>query len=147
MGKRSNFKRNPRDYYRTPLSAVAPLVPHLIRFGWYCEPCAGDGTLITHLSNFGIHHCSAIDIEPQAEQILKMDALDITEKHLNGATGIITNPPWDRKVLHPMIEHFSNLAPTWLLFDSDWSYTKQSRNYTPYLHKEVAVGRVSSIGS
>ena len=43
---------------------------------------------------------------------------------------IITNPPWNRKILHPMIEHFADFKPTWLLFDADWMHTKQS---TPYL--------------
>ena len=49
MGKRSNFERIERDFYPTPISALAPLVPHLpIAFG-YIEPCAGDGRLIEHL--------------------------------------------------------------------------------------------------
>lgn len=26
MGKRSNFERNPRDFYRTPEAAVLPLI-------------------------------------------------------------------------------------------------------------------------
>ena len=29
MGKRSNFERNPRDFYPTPKEAVIPLLPHL----------------------------------------------------------------------------------------------------------------------
>jgi hypothetical protein len=38
----------------------------------------------------------------------------------------ITNPPWDRKILHRLIERFSAVGPTWLLFDADWMHTKQS---------------------
>jgi hypothetical protein len=60
-------------------------------------------------------------------------------------THIITNPPWDRKILHPMITLFSALRPTWLLFDADWMHTKQSTEFQPYLRKIVSVGRVKWI--
>lgn len=43
MGKRSAFKRAPRDLYPTPLEAVRPLLPHLAPATRYVEPCAGDG--------------------------------------------------------------------------------------------------------
>jgi hypothetical protein len=52
---------------------------------------------------------------------MQWNALDI-----QAASMFITNPPWDRKVLHPLIEHLSSIAPTWLLFDADWMHTKQS---------------------
>ena len=55
---------------------------------------------------------------------------------------IITNPPWERKLLHPMIEQFSDLRPTWLLFDADWVHTKQAIPFMPRLRKIVSVGRV-----
>jgi hypothetical protein len=55
---------------------------------------------------------------------------------------IITNPPWDRTLLHPLIEKLSDLRPTWLLFDADWVHTKQSINYLPRLRKIVSIGRV-----
>lgn len=55
---------------------------------------------------------------------------------------VITNPPWDRKLLHPMIERFSSIRPTWLLFDGNWLFTKQSNQYLKRLHKVVTVGRV-----
>ena len=45
---------------------------------------------------------------------------------LQMADMIITNPPWDTKILHPMIEHFRSQNTTWLLFDADWMHTKQS---------------------
>ena len=58
---------------------------------------------------------------------------------------IITNPPWDRKILHPMIEHFSDFKPTWLLFDADWMHTKQSKKYLTLLKKVVSIGRIKWI--
>ena len=84
----------------------------------------------------------ASDIEPQADFVLKADALEIKPEP---AQFIITNPPWNRKILHPMIEHFSSLAPTWLLFDADWMHTKQSAQYLTKLKKVVSIGRVKWI--
>ena len=37
MGKRSNFERLPRDFYPTPFSAVAPLIPHLRGVRTFCR--------------------------------------------------------------------------------------------------------------
>jgi hypothetical protein len=142
MGKRSDFKRVERDFYPTPKAAVVPLIPHLPReFFLYWEPCAGDGALIDHLS--GVCY-SATDIEPQAKWIRKADALQ-EESQVFAIDYIITNPPWDRKILHPMIERFSSLRPTWLLFDADWMHTKQSAPFMPWLRKIVSVGRVKWI--
>jgi hypothetical protein len=138
MGKRSNFERKERDFYRTPYEAVVPLVPHLEDVLVYIEPCAGDGTLIDH-----IPLCSwGYDIEPQKSCIRKKDALSWVEGETQYATHFITNPPWSREILHPIIDRLSSLLPTWLLFDADWAYTKQSIPYMEYCRKIVAVGRV-----
>jgi len=141
MGKRSNFKRNPRDFYPTPMAAVLPLLPHLEKDDSFVEPCAGDGALKDHLESIGMHCQWASDIEPQRGDIFTRDALTCRTV----SSQIITNPPWDRKILHPMIDHFRNLAPTWLLFDSDWMHTKQSSEYMRFCHKIVSVGRVKWI--
>ena len=139
MGKRSEFERNPRDYYPTPAHAVEPLARELQTCTFY-EPCAGDGRLIDHLESYG-HSCvGAMDIEPLRDDIEHGDALMLTQT--SGADYIITNPPWDRKLLHPLIERFSLIAPTWLLFDADWVHTKQAIPYMTYCHKIVSIGRV-----
>ena len=147
MGKRSSgkFERNPRDYYKTPKKAIIPLVPHLSEWTLFVEPCAGDGQLIRYLHEIAPHKHRCViasDIEPQAEGISKRDAFDLTDLH-EDIDCIITNPPWDRKILHAMITHFRKQKPTWLLFDSDWMHTQQSREFMPYCHKIVSVGRVS----
>lgn len=141
MGKRSDFQRIERDYYPTPIEAVRPLVPHLPlgNFG-YTEPCAGDGRLVQHMNILtnGLAVCeAAYDIEPRGQSVMQWNALDI-----HSASMFITNPPWDRKVLHPLIEHLSSIAPTWLLFDADWMHTKQSRPMVQRLKKVVSVGLV-----
>jgi hypothetical protein len=142
MGKRSSFDRIPRDFYPTPAEAVVPLLPHLPANSRYVEPCAGNGALIGALSDDG-HHCLfACDIEPQNEWITRADALTI---EWTAAPMFITNPPWSRDVLHPLIERLSRFAPTWLLFDADWMHTRQSAPFMPYLHKIVSVGRVKWI--
>jgi hypothetical protein len=149
MGKRSNFDRIPRDFYPTPREAVLPLLDHLPADFTYWEPCAGDGALIDAIwqdSRQSIRYCRlATDIEPRAQNILKLDALSADPICADGCDLIITNPPWDRKILHPMIEHFSAMRPTWLLFDADWMHTKQSARFIPWLHKVVSVGRVKWI--
>jgi hypothetical protein len=138
MGKRSYFKRVPRDFYPTPYSAVEPLLPHLQAVTNFCEPCAGSGALVDHLAQNG-HVCTyACDIEPQREDVARQDAFNISA----ASDFFITNPPWDRRILHGLIAHLSDIAPTWLLFDADWKHTKQSAEYMSRCVKIVSVGRV-----
>jgi methylase of polypeptide subunit release factors len=143
MGKRSDFERIGRDFYPTPMEAVLSLLPHLKKYSKYYEPCAGDGRLVKHLAKHN-HDCiEAWDIEPQDKSILQENALDIVFD--TSYDYIITNPPWDRKILHPMIEHFSNQLPTWLLFDADWMHTKQSSELMKRCEMVVSIGRVKWI--
>lgn len=143
MGKRSDFERAPRDFYPTPREAVIPLLPHLPKSFSFMEPCAGDGALIDHIEALSRGACySAYDIDPQSEDIQVGNALEIQQCNMDL---IITNPPWDRKVLHPLITHLSDLAPTWLLFDADWVHTRQSAPFLARLRRIVSVGRVKWI--
>jgi len=146
MGKRSDFKRKPRDFYPTPKEAVNPLIEHLPDNFLFAEPCAGNGALIEHLKIKG--KCMwASDIEPQASGIYKCDYSDVDFIELNKAEYVITNPAWDRKILHPIIEHFTPIIRTWLLFDSDWMHTKQSIPYMKMCSKIVSVGRIKWFGN
>lgn len=142
MGKRSNFERRPQDKYYTPVAAVAPLLPHLKPNSTFVEPCAGDGRLIRHLEAAG-HRCHyACDIEPDDVRIPKRDALEIT--HV-AADYVISNPPWQRAIFHPLIEHFVQLAPTWFLADANWMFTRQAAPYLRWCSKVVTIGRVKWI--
>jgi len=146
MGKRSDFERKPRDFYPTPMEAVKPLLEHLPKDFTFAEPCAGNGALIEHLETKGI--CMwASDIEPQADGIHKNDYSNVGFDELIESEYVITNPPWDRKILHPMIEYFSPKIKTWLLFDSDWMHTKQSVPYMAMCSKIVSVGRIKWFGN
>lgn len=144
MGKRSDFTRVERDFYPTPREVVAPLLPHLSPRTAFIEPCAGNGALIDALQAAG-HICvHACDIEPRSIRYARADAT--TAQYVVGAASMfITNTPWDRKLLHPMIVNLSNQAPTWLLFDADWQHTRQSVPFLPRLRRIVSVGRVKWI--
>ena len=101
---------------------LSVLRKHLEEDFLFAEPCAGDGTLIEHLERKGV--CMwASDIEPQKDGIIQRDYNLVGHNALLESEYIITNPPWDRNILHPMIEYFSMWRPTWLLFDADWMHT------------------------
>lgn len=145
MGKRSNFPRRDKDKYRTfDPRAAAALAPHL---PWGCrfwEPCAGAGDLVRNLQAYGPECVVATDIAPEVEGVFRLDALTVSAADVatTGATHIITNPVWSRPLMHRMIQHFSAIRPTWLLFDADWIHTRQAIPYLPYLRKVVSVGRL-----
>lgn len=145
MGKRSNYERRPLDFYATPLAAIQPLLPHLAPRTRFCEPCAGDGTLIRHLEGNG-HQCvSAFDVAPRSSGIRCADASFMQFEDLGEAEVIITNPPWDRHALHQIIERCVFLAPAWLLFDADWMHTRQAAPHLRHCSMIVAIGRVKWI--
>ena len=139
MGKRSSFERIPRDFYPTPSQAVLPLIPHLRlrRVRTFAEPCCGDGALVRHLEAYGLRCTYAGDIADGR------DALATTD--YGGPDLIITNPPWSRRILHPLISHFQAIAPTWLLVDQDWCCTKQVVPYLSSCTDIITIGRVQWI--
>lgn len=145
MGRRSSYKKRKNDKYLTPYKAVLPLLPFLAPNTKFVEPCAGDGRLIRWLERHG-HECvGAMDIEPQDLFIPVGNALDGWPWNWPLWHGsVITNPPWSRHLLHPMIEHFMKHAAdgVWLLFDAAWKHTGQARPYLPHCSHIVNVGRV-----
>lgn len=148
MGKRSNFKRNPRDFYETwDENAVIPLLPHLPRSFTYDDPCYGTGYIPTHLKkllpNSSLH--SYFDISPRDYYSCADYADATTHKYQKFADYFITNPPWTPTILHKIIENLASQKPTWLLFYADWFHTKQASPYLDYCHKIVSVGRVKWI--
>jgi hypothetical protein len=148
MGKRSsNFERQPRGLYPTPVSATLPLLPHLPKCVRFDEPCAGDGALVNNLVSAGHVLTSASDIHPMASGIIKRDALDINKCH---GDIFITNPPWPEPNRRgdPALEilmHLSSLAPTWLLLPGDFSYNIYFNKVAAQCQKIVAIGRVKWI--
>ena len=133
MGKRSNFKRLARDAYDTPAEAVAPLLKRLAPRTRFIEPCAGNGRLIEHLVRAGHVLVGQYDLPDDARA-----------KRYGVEDGVVfvTNSPWSRSILHPIIVNLSDQAPAWLLIDADWVHTLQSIPYQPRLRTIVSIGRV-----
>lgn len=164
MGKRSNYVLRAKDQYFTPVEALAPLLKRFKNPMRFYEPCAGDGRLVQFMEDAG-HRCTGYsDVDPTSARLLahqsygrvyrqdveEMDALDLDKKDVGKADYIVTNPPWTRTkesgyLLHNLITHFSNMAPTWLLFDADWIHTVQSGPYMDRLQEIVSIGRVKWI--
>lgn len=142
MGRRSNFKRRPHDKYLTPPEGFAPLIPYLIPGMTFAEPCAGDGRLVRYIEAQGLVCVYRGDIAP-------VDWFEPPRNALQADLGtpgvIITNPPWSRPLLHAMIRRFITIAPTWLLFDAAWKYTRQARPLMRHCSHIVAVGRIKWI--
>ncbi len=138
MGKRSNFERVEKDFYPTPIEAVKPLIPHIYKSFDFSEPCCGDGRLVKHIEALTKGRCiQSSDIN---------EGFDAKTVKINrNSSLVITNPPWTRSELHPIIENLSDQKPTWLLFDADWMHTKQSIPYLNRLKKIISVGRVKWI--
>lgn len=137
MGKRSNFQRRKNDDYPTPFEAVLPLWPEIrmINGTEFYEPCAGKGDLIKHLEALGAECHGFSDIEKDATNT----------QYETEAQYFITNPPWTRELLHPIILNLCKQKITWLLFDADWMHTKQAVPYLHHCFKILSVGRVKWI--
>jgi hypothetical protein len=136
---RNRFERSPRDFYPTPLVSVKPLIPHLKAAGVrdFAEPCVGQGDLVRHLESFGLRCVYRGDIETG------QDALDIPRF----AAPVITNTPFDRPVLLPLLEHFIRTAPSvWLILPADFAHVAYARPWLEHCSAIVAAGRAAWFG-
>lgn len=147
MGKRSDFERVAKDYYRTfDKRAGISIEPFLKENYKFAEPFCGRGDLIKQLSGECIY---ASDLEPDEENKLvdltfhKKSYSMVSIEDIANADYIISNPPWSRDILHLSIEHFASNKPTWFLFDAGWMFTKQAKPYLDkYCTKIVTIGRL-----
>lgn len=136
MGKRSNFEKIEKDrYMTTDARAVRPLFEYYagLTFSYY-EPCVGNGDLVRLLRGYNCVGGSDIELDART-----------TEYDGGYADYFVTNPPWTREILHPIIENLRNQLPTWLLFDADWMFTAQSSSYMKYCKTVLPVGRLKWI--
>jgi hypothetical protein len=134
-------KRNPsrdrHDIYPTPIKAVEPAWRWMREDGFdFAEPCAGEGKLVRHLESFDFKCLYQGDISGGHDALKWVCPPEIEF--------ICTNPPWDRKPMHALIDHFvQSWKPVWLLLDADWMHTKQAAPLMDFWCTHIiSIGRV-----
>ena len=141
MSKRSNFEKIPKDFYATTdPKAVPPKFIDYIRGKTYAEPCCGEGDLVDLLADIAVCRWES-DIENRGAGKI-WDAMCLTEHELEKCELIITNPPYTKDVLLPMIDHFISLRPTWLLLPSDLAHNIYFKPYMGCCSRIISVGRL-----
>jgi len=147
MGKRSDYVKRPRDAYFTPEAAFTPVAGMFEKGIIFCEPCAGDGRLISHIEKWVPDSMCALamDIEPQQPYILKGDAKLLTEEAVDHCDYIITNPPYTWSELAPMMDRWIPLIPTVLLLPADFMHNQRFAKYLMHCYWIKTVGRVKWI--
>lgn len=146
------YEKKPRDYYPTPRAAVEPLKEFLAQGFSFCEPCAGDGRLVSHLEEIFDAQCfMSLDIEPQVDWIVTGDATELGPEAVEYCELIVTNPPFTWSVLKPMMERWVSLAPTLLLLPADFMHNKRVSPFLSQASWIKSIGRVKwiedSVGS
>lgn len=142
MGKRTPHHFKEKDFWpTTDPRAVEPLLPH-IKGKVYAEPCWGNGSLEWLI---GQHATCAFRSDIREVELIRCcDALDLTEDDVGHVDYIVTNPPYTWSVLKPLMEHFVQLKPTWLLLNADLMHNKRMSYFMRFnCTKVVSVGRVS----
>lgn len=147
MGKRSNFEKKPRNYYRTfdPKAGDA-LAPFVSMSALYLEPFAGAGDLVVNLNRHDIRCIGMSDIEPQAEGIEQRCAFSYTNDEMWRYDYLISNPPWAKSVFHRTLDHYVPMIDCWFLMSSNWKQNKGSARYVDnWLCDIVPIGRLKWI--
>lgn len=151
MGTQRERKRN--FFYPTiDPRAIPPLLAHVPPGTVFAEPCAGAGDLVQLLEAAGLECDWGLELEPQDEGLRNRwpigvgNALALSAPDLRAmgsrATCFISNLPWERSWLHPLIRHLAAILPLWSLHDAAWAYTKQAAEFGPICTDVVAVGRL-----
>lgn len=141
MGKRSNFEKIPRDFYgTTDPKAIPEKFMRLVRGKTFAEPCCGAGDLTELLVDIATCKWES-DIEDRGAGKVR-DAMSLTKEDLRQCDVIITNPPFTKSVLLPMIDHFMSIKPTWLLLPADMMHNVYFKEYVDKCTRIVSVGRL-----
>jgi hypothetical protein len=143
---KSAFAKDALNRYDTiDPRAVAALLPHLAPRTRFIEPCAGKGDLVRQLQAAG-HLCvSAFDIAPRAEGIGTVDAATWANTAQSRDAIIITNPPFDWAMLHPLLENWRDqVLISWLLLPAAFMHTHSNGRgeVIQRTRKIVSIGRL-----
>ena len=142
MSKRSGFEKVPKDFYpTTDPKAVPTKLVKFIRGKSYAEPCYGEGDLEDLLMDVATCRWRS-DIRETVGSSKVMDALCLSKEDIARCDYIVTNPPFSRGVLLPLIDHFVSLKPTWLLLPADYMHNRYFSDYMSRCRKVVSVGRL-----
>lgn len=103
-------ERESNDYYATPPIAVQELLKRE-NFDKECvlEPAVGGGHIAEFFKEKQVIGYDIID-RGYPNTIVK-DFLTVTKEELPKSYDIITNPPYDRKILVPFVEHCIDISP------------------------------------
>lgn len=159
MSKRidtDSAKTNASNFWPTPPDAVVPLVPELrldlpaVPNRYFIEPCAGDGALVKALRVHGIICKVAFDNAPRDPDVRLGDAAKVDW----GETApdeiplpVVTNPPWARHLLEPILANLIGTRVVWLLLPLDMAANLWTNPYMRYVNRIVPLGRVSWLGN
>ena len=142
MSKRSNFKKVDKEFYpTTDPKVMVPKFVSSIEGKTYAEPCYGEGDLEDMLMDVATCKWRS-DIRNTVATSEEMDALEVTPYDVRECDLIITNPPFSKNVLLPLIDHFISLKPTWLLLPADYMHNLYFSPYMSKCSRVVSIGRV-----
>ena len=144
MAKRKiqDFDRRANDAYFTPPEAIYPLAEALAPCR-FIEPCAGDGGLAETLTRADFTCVAATDLNPADPSVARKDALSYRFNEVQNADAIITNPPFKRDLLLPILDHFLMLEKEMvLLLPLDVIANLWFAPYSAHVGQILPIGRV-----
>lgn len=140
MQYRSGHEARELDVWPTLPQTIRPLLPYLPSGTRFVEPAAGDYRLAAFLEGNG-HECVfASDIEPRHDEVCKRDAATHDFRNYQ-ADMIITNLPYRRDMLQPILKNLIGQLPIWMVIYSGWLDTEWAKPFMEYASHELPIGR------
>lgn len=142
MSKRSDFDKVPKDFYpSTDKKILVEGFVKEVRDKTYAEPCWGEGDLEDLLR--GVATCGwRSDIRDTSPFSKQMAGTQVTPYDIRNCDLLVSNPPFTRQVLLPLIDHFVTLKPTWLLLPAGFMNNIYFGPYMKKCSKVVSIGRI-----
>jgi len=141
VSKFSSFERIDKEFYPTidPKSIPPNFLKH-IKGKTYAEPCCGAGDLINLIGDNAVCRWKS-DLNPAGCGVA-WDAMKLSKNELEKCELIVTNPPYLKDVLLPLISHLSSLRPTWMLLPADIMHNGYMVEPMKKCERVVSIGRL-----